>query len=354
MAIPSIPQNVVCNTGNGQIYLAWSEVVGVTNYVVQRSTTGLVGSFSTLASPVVNNYLDTTCSTGTQYWYYVCSQNASGISSPQTVGTNNLPLTAIPCMAGQISLGYLRYQVKVRTEKLMSQFLTDDQWNFNINQSAFRLYDMLVGKYGDDYFFAPALIISLTGAAYYALPDGVLYSAAPACYKLNGVDLNFGGALTGQNAGWTPCARQNWSDRDKFTFIGQQSTLYNAFTMSYREMGSNLYVFPPNSNTTMRIWYVPVMTQLLKDTDMMPFSISGWSELVITDVAIKALVQEESFDQAQAFAGERQALIERINAIAPNRDVGQPNTVSNTRQSMGDPSFNDWGSMGGGGMLGGF
>ena len=360
MAAPSIPQSVVCTTGNAQVYLSWGQVVGAANYVVQRSTTGLVGSYAAIASPTSTNYLDSTVTVGQQYWYYVCSSDASGnLSNPATLGTNGLALTAIPCLPGQISLGYLRYMVRVRTEKLMSNFVTDDQLNFFINQSAFRLYDMLVGKYGDDYFQAPWLVITLTGADYYPLPDGSNYLVngvpSPACYKLNAVDLNSGGTLTGAAAGWIPCARQNWSDRDKFTFIGQQSTMYNAFQMSYRTMGNNLYVFPANSNTTMRIGYVPMMVQLLKDTDMMPFSISGWSELVIVDVCIKVLVQEESYDEATAFASEREALIERINAIAPYRDVGQPNTVSNTRQTMGDAGFNNWGGSGfGGGGSGGF
>lgn len=358
MAIPSVPQNCVCSTGNGQVYLTWDEVVGAASYVIQRSSTGLVGSFAEIANPAVNSYLDTSGTQGVQYWYYVLSRNSDGDSGPAAIGTNGLALSATPCLPGQINLGYLRYMAKVRTEKLMSQFITDDQWNFYINQSAYRLYDMLVGKYGDDYFFAPALIISLTGAESYPLPDGSNYLVSgvpsPACYKLNGVDLNVGGTLTGPSAGWIPCARQNWSDRDKFTFIGQQATLYNAFQMSYRLMGNQVFVFPVNSNTTMRWWYVPMMTQLLKDADMLPFSISGWSELIIVDVAIKALVQEESYDEAQGLAGERQALIDRINAIAPNRDVGQPNTVSNTRQTMGDPSFNGWGGFGSGGDFGGF
>lgn len=370
MAAPSIPQFAVCTTGNGQIYLSWQQVVGATSYKIQRSATGLVGSFITISSPTVNNYLDTSALAGSQYWYYILASNADGDSSPQTVGTNGLALTAVPCLPGQINLGYLRYMARVRTEKLLSNFITDDQWNFYINQSCFRLYDMLVGKYGDDYFVAPWLIIPLTGLSIYDLPNGSNYKCslqqqmlfpdpagtpAPAMYKLIGVDMNIGGLLIGPAAEWIPCARQNFSDRDKYTYIGQQATLYNAFQMSYREMGNGIEVYPVNSNTTMRWRYVPMMTQLLLDTDMMPFSISGWSELVIVDVAIKALVQEESYEQAQSFAAERQALIERINAIAPNRDVGQPNTVSNTRQTMGDPAFNGWGGAGGfGGTFGGF
>ena len=444
MSIPSVPLNAVINTGNGQIALTWQQVVGATSYNVQRSTTGIVGSFATVGTPSVNNFLDTTALQGIQYWYQVASVNSGttggflftvssanasgsaqytnngqtfqvnatistgtslsttstgaptasgtltrisgsgdftisfsaavstgGQSSFQTMGTNGQLLTAVPCLPGQINLGYLRYMVRVRTEKLLSQFVTDDQLNFYINQSAFRLYDMLVGKYGDDYFLSPGLVIPMTGLTSYPLPNGSNYlgslnadgqfyvgqgsTPAPACYKLNGIDLNVGGTLVGPAAGWIPCARQNWSDRDKYTYVGQQATLYNVFQMSYREMGNQVYVFPVNSNTTMRWYYVPIMTQLLQDTDMMPFSISGWSELVIVDVCVKVLIQEESFDEASAFANERQALIDRINAIAPNRDVSSPNTVSNTRQTQGDPSFNGCGGSGSGsGFSGGW
>ena len=53
-ALTSIPQNVVLTTGNGQNYLAWEQVVaGATGYTVQRSTTSLIGSFTDLATTLL-------------------------------------------------------------------------------------------------------------------------------------------------------------------------------------------------------------------------------------------------------------------------------------------------------------
>jgi hypothetical protein len=46
-------------------------------------------------------------------------------------------------------------------------------------------------------------------------------------------------------------------------------------------------------------------------------------------------------------------LIERIEVTASNRDVGQPNTVSNVRATMGDPGFSSWGNGFGAGGFGG-
>lgn len=348
--IAGMPQNVVLQTGNGQIFLLWNNVIGASSYSVQRSTDGV--SFSPLGTSLTANYLDTTCLVGVAYFYQVASVNVSG-TSPYTAC---YPLSIVPCLPGQINLGYLRYMSQLRADKLNSQYLTTDEWNFNINQSSNELYDILVNHYGDDYFFAPPLVIPLTGAQYYAMPNGANYSAAPALYKLNGIDANVGGSTTGPNAGWIPLARSNWSDRDRYTtWPGQAGALNNIYEMSYRPMGRNIFFFPANTNMNVQVWYVPMLTQMLQDTDMLPFSISGWSEFVIIDAAMKGMIKEESFDKWNTLAQTKAAMIERIEVTASNRDVGQPNTISNVRATMGDPGFSSWGNGGGGwGSGGGF
>lgn len=348
MSAPYFPVNVVLQTGNGQNYLTWDIVVGATSYSVQRSTDGV--TFATIASPSVNNYLNSTVTIGTSYYYQVAAVNSSGTSAYSA----SYPVSIVPCLPGQINLGYIRYLTKLRADKLNSEYLTLDEWNSNINQSIYELYDILTTKFGDDYFFAPALRINLTGSDSYPLPDGSNYSGAPALFKLNGVDVNISGASTGPNAGWTPLAKSNWSDRDKYTtFPGQAGALNNVYQMSYRPMGNNLFIFPVNNNQLIRLWYVPIMTQLLQDTDMLPFSISGWSEYVIIDAAMKAMVKEESLEKWNALDAGKKLQIERIETTAANRDVGQPNTVSNVRSTMGDPGFSNWGNGYGGGGFGG-
>lgn len=347
-----IPFNVVLQTGNGKNLISWDIVAGATTYLVQRSTDGV--SFSALGSPTGNYYVDSTALAETNYYYQVASSNGSQVS-PYSA---SYPVSITPCLPGQINLGYLRYMAQLRSDKLNSDFLTTDEWNFNINQSAAELYDILVTKFGDDYFFAPPLVIPLVGSVSYPLPDGSNYPVngvnSPAVYKLNGIDANISGSAPGPNAGWVPLSRANWSDRDRYTtWPGQAGALNNIYQMSYRVMGNQLYIFPTNQNQVIQLWYVPILSQLLKDTDMMPFSISGWSEYVIVDAAIKALTKEESFEHVQALVGAKGALIERIETTAANRDVGQPNTVSNVRQTMGDPGFSNWGNGFGGGCFGG-
>lgn len=350
--IAGIPQNVILQTGNGQNLLIWNLVVGATSYSVQRSIDGI--NFSSLGTATTTLYVDSTVSVGTQYYYQVASVNGSGTSPYNTC----YPTSITPCLPGQINLGYLRYMSQLRADKLNSQYLTTDEWNWNINQSTNELYDILVTKYGDNFFVAPPLVIPLTGATSYLLPNGSNYPIngvpSPACYKLNGVDVNVSGAVLGPNAGWVPCARANWSDRDRYTtWPGQAGALNNIYEVSYRAMGNNLYLFPANQNMVMQIWYVPMLTQMLQDTDMMPFSVSGWSEYVIVDSAMKAMIKEESLEKWNALLASKNALLERIETTAANRDVDQPNSISNVRATMGDPGFSNWGNGYGGGGFGG-
>ncbi len=352
MTTPYFPTNVVLQTGNGKNFVTWDPIVGATSYTVQRSTDGI--NFTTVGTPATNNYLDSTVSVGTAYYYQVASTGTGGTSSYVT----SYPPSITPCLPGQINLGYLRYMSQLRADKLNSYYLTQDEWNWNINQSTTGLYDILTTKYGDNYFMAPPLLLNLTGQQYYPLPDGSNYPVdgipSPAMYKLIGVDANISGGSPTTNAGWVSVARFNDSDLNKYTaFPGQAGALNNAYEMAYREMGTNLWVIPLNTNIVLRIRYVPILTQLLQDTDMLPFSISGWCEYVINDAAMKAMIKEESIEKWTLLAQANQQIIERIETTAANRDVGQPNTVSNVRSSMGDPGFSNWGSGYGGGGFGG-
>ncbi len=338
---------VILQTGNGSNLVSWPLIAGATSYSIQRGTDGV--TFGTVVTSPTNSYLDSTVTIQNSYFYQVASVNGSGTSGY----TASYPPSIVPCLPGQINLGYLRYMSQLRADKLNSTYLTTDEWNFNINQSANELYDILVNHYGDDYFFAPPLIIPLTGALSYTLPNGSNYLVssvpAPALFKLNGADVNISGGSTGANAGWVPLSRANWINRDQFTtYPGQAGALNNVYQMSYRVMGQEIYFFPQNVNMSVRLWYVPILTQLLRDTDMMPFSISGWSEYVINDAAMKGMIKEESFEKWSALDKANERIRERINLTASNRDVGQPNTVSNIRAQCGDPGFSGWGTGFGG------
>lgn len=344
-------QNVILQTGNGQNLLTWNAIAGVTTYTIQRSTDGI--TYSTLTTASVNWYLDPAVSIGTSYWYQV------GATASPTQFTLCQPNSITPCAPGQINLGYLRYQTRLRADMLKSNFVTNDEWNIEINQSAAELYGLLVAKYGEDYFLAPLQVFQTTGSQFYPLPDGTNYlntngspdpagTAAAACYKVHKLELNSFGANVNNTSGWVPMSRCNASDMDKYNLLlgaasNNVSGQYCQF--QYREMGTNLAIIPVNSGQYLRIWYVPIARQLLKDTDMLPYSYSGWHEYVVLDVAAKSLAKQQKFDQAAELMSRKDAMMVRIETEAANRNVGQPNTATNSRSMYGDPNF-------GGGMFG--
>ena len=53
-------------------------------------------------------------------------------------------------------------------------------------------------------------------------------------------------------------------------------------------------------------------------------------------------------DAANALKADRAIILDRIESTAANRDIGTPNTISNTRNSAGDPNFPNWGNGGNG------
>jgi hypothetical protein len=86
---------------------------------------------------------------------------------------------------------------------------------------------------------------------------------------------------------------------------------------------------------------------------MMPFGYSAWWEYVTCDAAAKALAKKQFMDQAQELMNRKDALLTRIETTAANRNVGAPNTSTNSRRAMGDPNFSGPGGGWGGGFGGG-
>ena len=325
MAAPATPTNIYVQQGNGQVFLSWDASAGALSYVVQRSTDN--STYSSVGTPSVVNYLDTAVTVGTEYWYKVASVNADGTSSYST------PQSIVPTMNGHMSLGQLRLLAQQEADRVNSNFVTLPEWNNYINQSAFELYDLLTTVY-EDYYLAPAAQFQTVGStAQYSLPNGVLsftdeagasYVARP-FYKLLGVDLSLGVANS-----WITLHKFDFIGRNQYVASNNTNSFAGVFGLRYRVMGDKITLIPvPAGNQTIRLWYIPRMTQLLKDTDILD-GVSGWTEYVIVDAAIKALEKEES--DVSALLARKLALIQRIESSAQNRDAGQPDTISATRR----------------------
>lgn len=345
MAIPSIPSQFYVQQANRQVLASWNLTGGATSYTVQRSIDGV--TFANIATIATNQYLDTAVIVGTQYWYKVASVNASG-TSPFTA-----PQNTIPTPTSEMSLAQLRQSCRQRADLVNSKFIQNPELDSYINQSMFELYDLLINTYSD-YFVTSPVTFTTNGTTYlYPLPDGALpftdvsgqSIVAEPFYRLIGVDL----AINNASNAYVTLKNFNFVDRNKYLYPNSASTIYGVFNMQYRLLGNKIEFIPvPTGNQIVRLWYIPRLKELLMDTDLTTSSISGWIEYVITDVAIKMLQKEES--DVSVLAAQKQALMKRIEDSAINRDIGSPDTISDTR------SANGWGYNGdnGGGFRGGW
>lgn len=349
--IPGIPQNVTVQSANRQLLVSWDLVTGADSYLIQRSLDNV--TFTALAtvsgSPLATSYLDTAVTTGIAYWYIVAASNSSGVSSYTTSQSN------VPVPTGEMCLSQIRLASKQMADRVNSNFVTDPEWNSFINRASFELYDLLITEY-EDYFLAPVPAqFPADGTTFlYPLPDGALTFdnglgtgatfIAPPFYKMYGIDLAL---QTAVNA-FVTLNKFNFIDRNQFVFPNTASTIYGVFNLRYRTLGSNIMFIPtPSAGQNIRLWYFPRLAQLLRDTDITTIGISGWLEYVIVRAAKYALDKEESDTQRL-----NEALVylkERIEVTASNRDVGQPDTISNTRNNNGS----GWGNGFGGGWSGG-
>lgn len=229
-------------------------------------------------------------------------------------------------MATTLTLAQARLLCQQESDMVNSTFVSDAEWTSYINQSYFELYDLLVQKYGDDYY-ANSVTFTTDGTnELYALPNGTNYSAAAAFYKLLGVDL----AVNSGTDSYVTLQRFNMSDRNRYSAPNIQS--YNGVTnIRYRLNGNNVWFTPlPSGGQTVRLWYVPRLTTLSAEGDTMD-GISGWTEYVIVDAAMKAMAKEES--DVSVLMARKMGLVQRIEAAAENRDAANPMTVSDNQHN---------------------
>lgn len=311
MAIPGQPTNFLVQQANAEVLLTCDLMAGATTYTFQRSTDGV--SFSTLATPASPLYVDDTVTVGVQYWYQVASTNGSGTSTYVTAQN------VIPTNKGQMTLSQVRLLALQLADRVGTQFVTVPELNVYINQSYFELYDILVSAYGDEYYVASPYLLTTDGVTQqYTLPVDL--------YKVTGVDLS----INPSTEAWVTLKHFNFIERNRYVFPQLTSTYLGVFNLRYRVVGNTLFFIPtPSANQTVRLWYVPKMTSLLQDTDMLD-GISGWTEYVVVDVAMKILAKEESDTSVMTL--RKQGLLDRIQSMSQNRDIGEPQTVSETRR----------------------
>ena len=197
-----------------------------------------------------------------------------------------------------VRLDTLRTRIQTRADLATSNLLATAEFTTLINASYQELYDLIVAE-GADYYLTTAALTITTGNSV-ALTSGY--------YKIRGLDYQCGGSGTG----YIEVRRVPLAERNR------------VLQRSYSIVGATLYVWPPEQAPgTYLLWYVPQPTLLSADSDTIE-TYNGWEEYIVIDVAIKAMIKEES--DASVLLAEKAAMRQRIiDSVA--RDHNEPHRV---------------------------
>ncbi len=156
----------------------------------------------------------------------------------------------------KMSLSDLRVACRQRADMVNSTFISDAELNSYINASYYELYDLLVQKYGNDYYMKEYSFQLQGNVSRYDLPDDF--------FKLLGVDLEISSGPDGYVSlrPFTLAERNRYSTANVQTWIGVTN-------LRYRISGNKLWFTPsPQTGQTIRIWYVPRLSQLVDQTTL--------------------------------------------------------------------------------------
>lgn len=228
-----------------------------------------------------------------------------------------------------ITLLELRTQARQRADQEDSTFVTDSELTSYVNSSIAELHDILVQAYGSDYFLAETSFTTVADQNSYSLPADF--------YKVRGVDIRLNGS------DWFTIRKFKFNERNKYSDFGAW-TLLGVSAARYRVMGSNIRFTPsPDGAYEVKLWYVPVATKLVADTDELS-DYNAYSEYVIVDAAIKMMLKEES--DASSLYQIKRDLKKRIEEAANNRDASEPESVTDIYAQNADYFFNRTGEGG--------
>jgi hypothetical protein len=220
-----------------------------------------------------------------------------------------------------VTLSNLRTRARDKADMADSNFISDSELDSYINVYGAELYDLLVSRF-EDYYTVKTTVTVLNGSDKVALPSDF--------YKLRGVDVNSGGT-------YTEVPRFNFQQRNAMNG-GYRRLSPSAPFLAYRIIKNDLVFVPAdNASYEYRLWYIPRYTKLSADTDVLD-GVNGWDEYIVVCSAMAMLAKEES--DVSYLMAEKKALIDRIEAMANNRDVDAPERITEiTYPSFIDPLF---------------
>lgn len=226
------------------------------------------------------------------------------------------------------TLAQLKTLVRQRADIENSNHIQDEELTNYINGSISELYDILIQKYGSEYFLSSNTFALVNGTGEYNLPADF--------FKLIGVDLQ----LT-TTSDWVTIKRFDFQERNRYSASVLRG-VYGSPLVRYHVQGSKLVFQPtPTDTNNIKLWYVPTPVSLSLDADTFS-GYNGWEEYVIVDAAIKCMEKQEL--DTSALQLRKNMLIQRIESAAGNRDANFGPRITDTRR-LDFEEFANWGDF---------
>jgi hypothetical protein len=220
-------------------------------------------------------------------------------------------------MASSVQLSVIRARAQALADMENQNFVTTTNWNYWINACAMDLYDRLTQADPERYFSQNTFSI---------LPPNTTQTLPADFYKLLRVDCLYG---TGNPPLFYTLRKYSLLEADAYQFPVYVTLAGPAYR--YRLQGNSIAFTPsPQASTSIRISYVPVMTQLVNDTDTLD-GVNGWEEHVVLNVALRAL-QKEGTTDVQWIMAELAKWEEKIKALELERDSSFPEQTIDTQR----------------------
>lgn len=172
------------------------------------------------------------------------------------------------------NFGQLKEMARHRAKMLNSDFISDAEEAFTINDCCRDLYHDLVTNYERFYVKVPAFSFSLAqGESYAAIPGDM--------YKCAGVDFKIG-------TKWASLRPFNYVERNK------DNDIYSICKSARYQIVGRKVMVSPELVGDFRMWYVPDLEDMIADAQELDPEMSRFWKIITLNAAIQYLNDEES------------------------------------------------------------
>lgn len=234
-------------------------------------------------------------------------------------------------------LSDLRLAAQQRCDRVNASTILVAEWNSMINASAAALYRQLGATY-EDYNVNQYAFTLAGGQGGNTLQIGT-GSAVPTFNKLRHISRLVVPSGTVGTATYAPVLKcdspMEFDELSAPVLIPYYGGL--TYRVKYWVYGNQIEIRPAASaGASYVLWYIPAYQKLIQDTDTIDdtwMATDGIDEYIVVDVAIKALIKEESLDTASLLVQDRERIKTEVMMQFAQRDDGQPGRIVDVKRA---------------------